>query len=46
MLSALLCYDAPAIGGDTCFCDMYAMHAALPPKVQRRIRSLSCLHEA
>ena len=44
MLSALLCYDAPQVGGDTLFCDAVAMHAALPPSVQERIASLSCLH--
>ena len=44
--SCLHCHTAPPVGGDTLFCDLYAMWAALPPATRSRLASLQCKHES
>ncbi len=44
MGSILMCREAPPIGGDTCFCDCYAMWEGLPLETKRRVESLRAVH--
>eukprot|EP01045_Picozoa_sp_COSAG04_P015868 COSAG04_NODE_1286_length_7373_cov_44.163046_2_plen_342_part_00 len=44
MGSLLLCHEAPPVGGDTLFCDAYAMWAALGPALQAELAPLSAVH--
>ena len=44
MASVLMCREAPPVGGDTCFCDCYAMWEGLPLDVKRRIEHLTAIH--
>merc|ERR1719208_211146 len=44
MGSMLLCRKCPPVGGDTCFCDGYAMWEGLRPEVQRRLAGLNGLN--
>lgn len=44
MGSILMCREAPPIGGDTCFCDCYAMWEGLPLKVKKRVEFLRAVH--
>lgn len=44
MGSILMCREAPIIGGDTCFCDCYAMWEGLSSKTQRRVEQLTAVH--
>eukprot|EP01046_Picozoa_sp_COSAG06_P040761 COSAG06_NODE_4966_length_3824_cov_13.185772_3_plen_405_part_00 len=46
MGSALLCHSPPPVGGDTLFCDAYAMWAALPPATRQRLEGLQCTHSS
>jgi taurine dioxygenase len=45
MGSVLMCREAPVIGGDTCFCDCYAMWEGLPLEVKKRVEHLTAIHE-
>ena len=44
MASVLMCREGPPVGGDTCFCDCYAMWEGLPVEVKRRVEHLSTVH--
>ena len=44
MASMLMCREAPPVGGDTCFCDCYAMWEGLPLETKRRIEHLTAVH--
>ena len=44
MASVLMCREAPPVGGDTCFCDCYAMWEGLPLDVKRRVEHLTAVH--
>ena len=44
MGSILMCREAPPIGGDTCFCDCFAMWEGLPLDTKKRIENLSAIH--
>ncbi len=44
MGSVLMCREAPPVGGDTCFCDCYAMWEGLPLKTKERVKDLSAVH--
>ena len=44
MGSILMCREAPPIGGDTCFCDCYAMWEGLPLRVKERVEFLRAVH--
>ena len=44
MASVLMCREAPPVGGDTCFCDCYAMWEGLPLEVKRRVEGLTAVH--
>jgi taurine dioxygenase len=44
MGSILMCREAPPIGGDTSFCDAYAMWAGLSAGTQAKVASLSAVH--
>ena len=44
MASVLMCREAPPVGGDTCFCDCYAMWEGLPLEVKRRVEHLTAVH--
>ena len=44
MASVLMCREAPPIGGDTCFCDCYAMWEGLSLKTKQRVEHLSAVH--
>lgn len=44
MGSILMCREAPPIGGDTCFCDCYAMWEGLPRKTKQRVEHLQAVH--
>ncbi len=44
MGSILMCREAPPVGGDTCFCDCYAMWEGLPLKTKQRVESLTAVH--
>jgi len=44
MGSMLLARNVPAVGGDTCFCDMYAMWESLPKGTQKQLEGLSALN--
>ena len=44
MGSILMCRDAPPIGGDTCFCDCYAMWEGLPLETKKRVEHLTAIH--
>ena len=44
MASMLMCREAPPIGGDTCFCDCYAMWQGLPLETKERVENLTAVH--
>lgn len=44
MGSILMCREAPPIGGDTSFCDAYAMWAGLSDDTKARVEHLSAVH--
>ena len=44
MGSILMCREAPPIGGDTCFCDCYAMWEGLPLATRQRVQHLTAVH--
>ena len=44
MGSILMCREAPPVGGDTCFCDCYAMWEGLPPATKERVEQLTAVH--
>ena len=44
MGSILLCREAPPIGGDTCFCNCYAMWEGLSAETRERLEQLTALH--
>ena len=44
MGSILLCREAPPIGGDTCFCNCYAMWEGLTAETRERVEHLTALH--
>ena len=44
MASVLMCREAPPIGGDTCFCDCYAMWQALSNDTKERVVDLTAVH--
>ncbi len=44
MASVLMCREGPPVGGDTCFCDCYAMWEGLPLEVKRRVEHLTAVH--
>ena len=43
-MASMLIAGAPPVGGDTCFCDCYAMWEGLPREVKDRVRHLSAVH--
>jgi alpha-ketoglutarate-dependent taurine dioxygenase len=43
--SALYALEIPPVGGNTSFCSMYAIYAALPPELKRRIAGLKIKHD-
>jgi taurine dioxygenase len=45
MASMLYSLEVPPTGGNTSFCSMYAVHAALPGDLQRRIADLKIKHD-
>jgi taurine dioxygenase len=45
MASILLALESPPIGGDTLFCDAYAMWEGLSPQLKQEIEPLCCYHE-
>lgn len=44
MASVLLARTVPPVGGDTCFCDMYAMWQGLRPETRQRLQGLRALN--
>ena len=44
MASVLMCREAPPVGGDTCFCDCYAMWEGLSLETKLRVEHLRALH--
>ena len=44
MATMLLAREVPPVGGDTMFCDAYAMYEGLPPNVQKQCQGLTALH--
>ncbi|MBM3342039.1 MAG: TauD/TfdA family dioxygenase [Betaproteobacteria bacterium] len=44
--SILYAIEIPPSGGDTWFCDMYAVYDALPAQLKTRIANLKCVHDA
>ena len=44
MASILMCREAPPIGGDTCFCDCYAMWEGLSLETKKRVEHLNAVH--
>tara|TARA_E500000331_G_scaffold88854_3_gene84695 strand:+ start:16827 stop:17939 length:1113 start_codon:yes stop_codon:yes gene_type:complete len=44
MGSILLCRESPAVGGDTCFCDCYAMWQGLSEETREKAKSLKAVH--
>ena len=44
MATMLLARQVPPVGGDTMFCDAYAMYEGLPPKVKEQCQGLRALH--
>ena len=44
MASVLMCREAPPVGGDTCFCDCYAMWEGLPRQTKERVEHLTAVH--
>lgn len=42
--SVLLCKHAPPVGGDTLFCDAYAMYEFLPLQMKTLLKSLKAVH--
>ena len=44
MGSILMCRESPAIGGDTCFCDCYAMWQGLSPETREKAEHLTAVH--
>jgi taurine dioxygenase len=44
MGSILMCREAPAVGGDTCFCDCYGMWEGLPATTRERLEHLTAVH--
>lgn len=44
MGSILMCREAPAVGGDTCFCNCHAMWEGLPKATKERVRHLTAVH--
>mmetsp|Transcript_69686 Transcript_69686/g.215449 ORF Transcript_69686/g.215449 Transcript_69686/m.215449 type:complete len:336 (-) Transcript_69686:264-1271(-) len=44
MGSMLLARKVPPVGGDTCFCDMYAMWEGLRPQTRRRLEGLRAVN--
>ena len=44
MASLLMCREAPPVGGDTSFCDCYAMWEGLPLEVKNRVEHLTAVH--
>ena len=44
MASILMCREAPPIGGDTCFCDCYAMWEGLSLETKKRVEHLTAVH--
>ncbi|MDA0791663.1 MAG: TauD/TfdA family dioxygenase [Proteobacteria bacterium] len=44
MGSVLMCREAPPVGGDTCFCDCYAMWEGLSPETKQRVEHLTARH--
>ena len=44
MASVLMCREAPPVGGDTSFCDCYAMWEGLPLDVRNRVEHLTAVH--
>jgi alpha-ketoglutarate-dependent taurine dioxygenase len=45
MASMLYAIEVPATGGNTSFCSMVAIHAALPEKLKSRIAALKIKHD-
>jgi taurine dioxygenase len=45
MASMLYAIEVPPAGGNTSFCSMYAIHAALPAKLKSRIAALKIKHD-
>lgn len=41
----LYAIELPDRGGDTSFCDLYRAYETLEPTLQRRVQSLSCIHD-
>ena len=44
MATMLMCREAPPIGGDTCFCDCYAMWQGLSQETRERVANLAAVH--
>ena len=44
MGSILMCRESPSIGGDTCFCDCYAMWQGLTPETREKAENLTAVH--
>lgn len=44
MGSILMCRESPAVGGDTCFCDCYAMWQGLSDETREKAKSLTAVH--
>ena len=44
--SVLYAIEIPPSGGDTWFCDMYAVYESLPGCLKARITNLKCVHDA
>ena len=44
MGSILMCREAPPVGGDTCFCDCYAMWEGLPLDTKEKVKDLKAVH--
>ena len=44
MGSLLMCRESPPVGGDTLFCDCYAMWEALPLEIKERVKHLKAVH--
>lgn len=44
MASVLMCREAPAVGGDTCFCDCHSMWEGLSKETKERSANLTAVH--
>ena len=44
MGSILMCRESPPVGGDTCFCDCYAMWEGLPLATKEKVQHLTAVH--